>query len=325
MGHAVSSATLPVTVAEIRKEAIDIFSFRLVDPAGHDLPAWTPGAHIDVHIQPGLVRQYSICNGPGERASYTIAVKRQADSRGGSIAMDERIKPGDRLVVGVPVNGFPLDMSARHSVLVAGGIGITPLLSMARCLVAAGAPFQLHYVAHSADHAAFRDLLSRPDYAGKVQFHFALDRPRIQRCAELAVSQRPDGSQLYICGPSPFMSQVMSVAVQRWPPEAVHVELFTADQHRLAAPGNEFEVTLARHGGSFAVPKDKTIEHVLADNGIEVEVSCEEGVCGTCVTRVLAGIPDHRDTFLTDAEKASNKMMAICVSRAKTATLLLDL
>jgi vanillate O-demethylase ferredoxin subunit len=320
-----SSATLEVTVEEIRKEAVDIFSFRLVDPAGRDLPASTPGAHVDVYIEPGLVRQYSLCNGPEERASYTIAVKRQPDSRGGSAWMDERVKPGDRLTIGAPVNHFPLDLTSPHSILIAGGVGITPLLSMSRYLLAEGAAFELHYFAHSAEQAAFRDRLSQPDYAGKVEFHFALGRPDIQQWAARALSQRPVGGQLYVCGPLPFMSMVESTAAPHWPPGSMHAEYFTADQQRLAAPGDEFDVILARHGGSFIIPKDKTIEHVLTDNGIEVEVSCEEGVCGTCVTKVIEGIPDHRDTFLTNAEKASNAMMTICVSRAKTRTLVLDL
>ena len=320
-----ASATLQVWVDEIRKEAIDVFSFRLVDPAGHDLPASTPGSHIDVYIQPGLVRQYSLCNGPEERASYTIAVKRQPDSRGGSIAMDERVKRGDRLTIGVPVNHFPLDLTSPQTVLIAGGIGITPLLSMARYLLAARARFQLHYFAHSAAQAAFHDLLSHPDYAGKVQFHFALRHPDIQQCVARALAQRPERGQLYVCGPLPFMSLVEAAAAPHWPPDSVRAEYFTADQQRLAAPGGAFEVILARHGRSFVVPRDKTVEQVLTDNGIKVEVSCEEGVCGTCVTRVLAGIPDHRDTFLTDAEKASNTMMTICVSRAKTRSLVLDL
>ena len=324
METAVDPAMFQVRVEEIRKEAIDVFSFRLIEPAGRSLPEATPGSHIDVHIQPGLTRQYSLCNGPEERASYTIAVKRQPNSRGGSKAMDEQIKPGDYLAISAPVNNFPLDTSAQHTVLIAGGIGIAPLLSMARHLTAAGAPFQLHYFAHSADHAAFHDLLSRPDYARNAQFHFALDRPGILRCAELAVSQRP-GGQLYVCGPLPFMSLVTSAAAPHWLPGSVHVELFTADQRRLAAPGEAFEVTLARQGRSFMVPEGKTIEHVLTDNGVEVEVSCEEGVCGTCVTRILEGIPDHRDTCLTDAEKASNTVMTICVSRAKTRSLVLDL
>ena len=314
--------TLSVLVARKRREAVDIASFRLVDPSGAPLPPFTPGAHIDVHIRPGLVRQYSLHNGSDTGDGYEIAVKREPDSRGGSAAM-HALEEGGLLSISAPRNNFPLDPAARHATLVAGGIGITPILGMARHLQAAGTPFTLHYFTRSADHTAFLDVLSAPDYAGRLQLHHALDPDAVAAYLGRELRERPAGGHLYMCGPRPFMDLVKAAA-SAWPQDAVHLEHFGADPLQAAGLQDSFQVTLARSGGTYLVPEGKSIVEVLSGHGVEVEVSCEQGICGTCLTRVLDGEPDHRDMFLTEDEKAAGDRMTLCVSRAKSRMLVLD-
>lgn len=320
-----TSKTLTVRVERIRQEAVDIVSFELVDPAGGRLPDFTPGSHVDVHPGPDLVRQYSLCNGPGETDRYLISVKREPQSRGGSIAMHERVKEGDVLTISAPRNNFPLDTGASHSVLIAGGIGVTPILSMARHLLAAKASFQLLYFTRSIKHAAFHDLLSAPEFHGKVHFHYALEPEAIRSYLRRFLWDRKEGAQLYLCGPKPFMDLVEETAAPTWPPQAVHVEYFSADPEALAGPSDEFEVALAQSGGTYTIPEGKSIVEVLAEQGISIETSCEQGICGTCLTGVLEGVPDHRDMYLTDEEKAACDKMTPCVSRARNRKLVLDL
>ena len=316
---------LTVTVRAVRDEAADVRSFELASADGAALPPFTAGAHIDVHVAPGLVRQYSLCNDPRETDRYVIAVKREPASRGGSQAMHERVRAGDRLTIGAPRNNFALASGAAHHLLFAGGIGITPLLAMARHLLAAGASFQLVYFSRSIAHTAFHDLLSRPEYRGRVAFHYALEPEQVRAYVRKLLWHRPKDAHLYLCGPRPFMDLVETTAASTWPPEAVHLEYFAADPAALGGPREHFVVKLARHGGEFEIPDGRTIIEVLAEKGIVVDTSCEQGVCGTCITGVLEGEPDHRDVFLTDAEKRAGDRMTVCVSRAKTPRLVLDL
>lgn len=317
--------TLTVRVAEKRSEAIDVSSFRLVDPSDAPLPAFSPGAHIDVHVEPGLIRQYSLCNDVREDDHYLIAVKREPASRGGSVGMHDRVEVGSLLTIGRPRNNFPLDEKAKHTILVAGGIGITPMLSMAQHLKATDASFELHYFTRSIAHTAFHKLLSAPEYASRLHFHYALEPDAVQQYLRRVLWQRPDGGHLYQCGPRPLMDMVEATAAATWPPDAVHLEYFGADPRSLAGPQDAFDVTLARTGGTYPVPEGKSIVAVLAEHGVHVEVSCEQGICGTCLTGVLDGEPDHRDMFLTDGEKAACDKMTVCVSRAKSRVLVLDL
>ncbi|CAG0952464.1 vanillate monooxygenase ferredoxin subunit [Burkholderiales bacterium] len=316
---------LTVTVAAIRDEAIDVRSFELRPARGASLPPYAPGSHIDVHPAPGIVRQYSLCGDPRDAGRYLIAVKREAASRGGSAAMHERVREGQELTIGAPRNNFALVAGASHHLLVAGGIGITPLLGMARHLVATGESFQLLCFSRSIAHTAFRDLLSGDDYRGKVGFHYALEPDQVRAYLRKLLWIRPAGAHLYLCGPRPFMDLVEATAAPTWAPDAVHLEYFAADPASLSGPRPAFVVKLARHGGEFEVPEGRSIIEVLAENGVTVETSCEQGVCGTCVTGVLEGEPDHRDIFFTDAEKRANDRMTVCVSRAKGARLVLDL
>jgi len=316
---------LTVTVRAVRDEAADVRSFELVSADGGALPPFTAGAHVDVHVAPGLVRQYSLCNDPRETDRYLIAVKCEPASRGGSKAMHERVRAGDRLTIGAPRNNFALAGGAAHHLLFAGGIGITPLLAMARHLLAAGTSFELVYFSRSIAHMAFHDLLSSPEYRGRVAFHYALEPEQVRAYVRKLLWHRPENAHLYLCGPRAFMDLVETTAAPTWPPEAVHLEYFAADPAALGGPREHFVVKLARHGGEFEIPAGRTIIEVLAENGIVVETSCEQGVCGTCITGVLEGEPDHRDVFLTDAEKGAGDRMTVCVSRAKTPRLVLDL
>ncbi len=315
---------LSVRINKKQMEAQDIASFELVSADGKPLPSFTPGAHIDVHVA-GLVRQYSLCNAPADGARYLIAVKREAESRGGSRAMHENLNEGDLITVGEPRNNFQLDLSARHSVLMAGGIGVTPMLSMALHLLATGASFELHYFTRSIAHTAFHALLSGPDFKGKVDFHYALEPERLRTSLHKLLWQRPEGGQLYLCGPRPFMDLVEASAAPGWPPDAVHLEYFSADPESLSGSQESFQVRLARSGGTYDIPAGKTIVQALAEQGVNVATACEQGVCGTCLTGVLEGIPDHRDAFLDDAERSAGDKMLLCVSRAKTPLLVLDL
>jgi vanillate O-demethylase ferredoxin subunit len=196
---------------------------------------------------------------------------------------------------------------------------------MARHLLAAGREFQLLYFARSIEYTAFHDVLSAPEFQGKVHFHYALDPEGVRAYLRKLLWHRPEGAQLYLCGPKPFMDLVEETAVTTWPPESVHLEYFSADPNALAGPRSEFEVSLARSGGTYTIPEDKSIVEVLGENGITIEVSCEQGICGTCLTGVLQGVPDHRDMYMTEEEHAACDKMTPCVSRAKTQKLVLDL
>jgi vanillate O-demethylase ferredoxin subunit len=317
--------TIQVQLKRVTHEASDIKAFELGYADGSCLPSFLPGSHIDVHVGDGLVRQYSLCNGPDDTCSYLIAVKKEAASRGGSRGMHERIKVGDTLAISLPRNNFELAPHAARHLLVGGGIGITPLLSMARHLLASASEFQMHYFGRSVEHAAFHALLSSPEFAGRVVFHLGLDADAVRAALHDLLAQRPQDAHLYLCGPAPFMDQVRAQAAPAWPDDAVHLEYFAADQALLAGPAEGFEVTLARSGGTYAVPESESIVAVLARHGIEVPVSCEQGVCGTCITAVLDGVPDHRDMFLSETEKKSCTQMALCVSRALGPKLVLDL
>ncbi|HEX7402435.1 MAG TPA: PepSY domain-containing protein, partial [Usitatibacter sp.] len=316
---------MQVRVLSIRDETEEIKSFRLAPLEGKSLPAFTPGSHISVQIPDGLTRQYSLCNGPGEKDAYHIAIKREAQSRGGSRAMHERVTEGETLVITAPRNHFPLAKSAKHHLLLAGGIGVTPILSMARHLQDSGASFELQYFTRSIKHTAFHEALSAPEFLGKVNFHYALDPESLRIYLHKLLHERPPGAHLYACGPRPFMSLVEDIATAAWPPEAVHMEFFAADPLASSGPRLPFEVELARSQKVYTVPAEKTLLEVLAEQGMQVMNSCSQGVCGTCITGVLSGTPDHRDAFLSEKERKACDKMLVCVSRAKGERLVLDL
>ncbi len=316
---------LMMRVHRIADEAQDIRSFELVDESGGPLPGFTPGAHIDLHLGAGLIRQYSLCNGPEQSDSYTIAVKREVQSRGGSSAMHDRLRVGDRIGVTGPRNHFPLAADAKEHLLLAGGIGVTPLLSMARHLHAAGEPFRLEYFTRSASHTAFGELLSGPEFADRVTLHHGVEPAEMAAYLQERLTWRPDGRHVYACGPRPFMQLVEQTAAQSYPPDAVHLEHFQADPSLDSVPRERFTIRLARSGREMEVPEGESIVDVLTRHGVRVEVMCQQGICGTCLTGVVEGVPDHRDAFLNEAEKAANNRMLLCCSRARSQRLVLDL
>ena len=323
-GNPVKAKLFPVRVNKITAEAADIRAFEFVSVNGV-LPRFTPGAHINVKIEEGLVRQYSLCNDAQETSRYLIAVKRAPDSRGGSQTMHERVAVGDILSISAPLNHFPLQPRATHHLLVAGGIGVTPLIAMARELRSSGASFELQYFARSIEHTAFHEMLSGPEFRGKVTFHYAVEPERLHEYLHKVLWQHRAGAHMYLCGPRPFMDLVEDIAAATWPPESIHIEHFGADPMASAGPREAFDITLARSGGTYTVPADMSIAAVLAENGIANVTSCEQGVCGTCLTGLLKGTPDHRDAFLTDGERKSCDKIMVCVSRARGGGLVLDI
>jgi vanillate monooxygenase ferredoxin subunit len=321
-----SPAGLQVVVRSAQLVARDVRQIQLARTDASAMPSFTPGVHADLRLGPGLVRQYSLCGEMDDASSYTVAVKLEPQSRGGSRMVHEHLQPGMQLEISLPRNNFPLDVDAPYSVLVAGGIGITPLVSMARALARRGRQFELHYFARSREHAAFVELLQSKNFGPHSRFHFGLDHEHTAACLRDVLANRHAGAQLYLCGPRAFMDTVREAAAARgWPPDSVHLEYFSAGELAAHTGSQEVQVTLVRAGRTIAVPAGIPIIDALRRAGVNVETSCEQGVCGTCVTKVLDGIPEHHDVFLTDAEKASGHCMAICVSRAITPHLVLDL
>ena len=319
-----NSAPLLLEVADKRCVAEDVVAFTLRSPAEGPLPPMSPGAHIDVHLPNGLIRQYSLCNGPGDDGAYTIAVKREPVSRGGSVAMHDAVQPGDRIHVSLPKNNFALDAVAQRRLLIAGGIGITPVLSMARHLAARGDDFHLHYFCRSRIHAAFVDEIER-EFVGRWTLHAGLAPDGTRNTVEQVLAQRDAGTHVYTCGPLPLMQLVEFLGpAAGWPSECMHFEYFKSAAP-VEAGGMPFDLTLSRSGRTVQVPADKTIVEVLRSIDIAVETNCEQGVCGTCVCTVVDGTPDHRDQYLSAAEKATNMQMLPCVSRSRSPTLALDL
>ncbi|WP_175943562.1 PDR/VanB family oxidoreductase [Burkholderia pyrrocinia] len=314
--------------------AQDIRCFRVSRVDGQPFDAYEPGAHIDVTAPSGITRQYSLCGNPDERGSYLFAVKKEAQSRGGSRSLHDDVTVGAELTIGAPRNLFRLTDDASEHVLIAAGIGITPLLSMAYALHKRGACYRLHYFARSREHAAFVDELLAEPFASHVTFHYGVEpdalATELRRCVE-SIDVR---AHVYTCGPGPFMDAVVAAAATRIPEDSIHLERFAAaaatadanaDANASTGPANGFEVRLQRSGQSVHVTPDTSIVDALARIGIEVDTSCGEGVCGTCMVPVIDGEPDHRDHCLSKAERASNTVICCCVSRARSAVLVLDL
>lgn len=311
-------------VAAKTLEAEDVFGFELVDPDSGPLPAFSAGSHVDVEVAAGLVRQYSLCNPPHETHRYQIAVLREPQSRGGSVGMTDRVGFGDTLRVSEPRNHFALEPGAERVVLLAGGIGITPILCMAERLAHTAIPFELHYCVRSPKRAAFYSRLKQSDFSSRVHFHFDDADSRIDLGATLAAHGPKD--QLYVCGPKGFIDAVLKTAgAAGWAPDQLHREFFTPAEDLVRADDAGFEVEIASTGKRIPVAAGQTVLDALTANGVVLDVSCEQGVCGTCVTRVLQGVPDHRDMFLSDAEHARNDQFTPCCSRSKTDLLVLDL
>ncbi|WP_160287097.1 PDR/VanB family oxidoreductase [Pseudomonas knackmussii] len=315
---------MKVRIQSIVDEALDIRSFRLVRSDGQPFDAYEPGAHVDVTGPTGVTRQYSLCSPPDDRGAYLVAVKKEAASRGGSSALHD-VEEGAELDIGAPRNLFRLAPEAREHVMFAAGIGVTPLLSMAYKLNAKGEPYLLHYFARSPEHAAFVELLSGPAFAGKVQFHYGVEPVDLEAALVACLESASAAAHVYTCGPAPFMNKVVDVAKRSRSEDAIHLEHFQADPAANSAPAGSFEVELANSGVVLHVPADSSLVDVLQAHGCDIDTECREGICGTCIVEVLEGEPEHRDNCLSTKEKASNKQICACVSRAKSARLVLDL
>lgn len=317
---------LTVRVGQRRIETPDVVALDLVSTDQRELPPFSAGAHIDVEIRPGLVRQYSLCNNPAERNSYRIGVLNAANSRGGSAAMHALVV-GDLIRISEPRNLFPLDSGNSFSVLLAGGIGITPILCMAERLLQTGAGFNLHYFTKSRKRTPFLDHILNSSMMTRTSFHFDDDMPEARFDLDNALKESPSGSHLYICGPPGFIEWAISSATRVGiPNKQVHREYFApSDREVNAVPDSEFQIKIASSGKVINVDRGKTVLDALRESGIEVPRSCEQGICGTCLTRVLSGSPDHRDFILTASEREANNVFAPCCSRSLSAQLVIDL
>lgn len=315
---------IEVTVAAKTTLTNDIVGIELVKTNGDALPAFTAGSHVDVHLTGDLIRQYSLWNNPTETHRYCLGVLNEDGGRGGS-AQVHKLDTGSVLKISAPRNNFALSADAKHTLLMAGGIGITPILSMAQTLHDQGADFVMHYCARSSGRMAFQDKISDSDFADKVHFHFD-DGEDAQKFNMDELSKIPEGgTHLYVCGPTGFMDAVLACAKDAWSAVQLHREYFSADVAETDGSDSAFQIQLSSTGAILDVPADKSIVEVLAEVGIEIPTSCEQGICGTCITPVLQGTPDHRDLVLTEEEHIDNDQMTLCCSRALADLLVLDL
>jgi ferredoxin-NADP reductase len=315
---------IDVIVSEVGSETAQIRTIRLCPPHGGTLPEWEPGAHIKVQLPDGDTRSYSLVNLSTAPAalpdSYLLGVRLEDPSKGGSRFM-HGLKAGDRLSVLAPTNNFRLEACSGRVTLIAGGIGVTPIASMITRLVADGRPFQAFYAGRSADQLAFHAELAV--LAGdRLRFHYD-DRAGVFDVQPVMASLAAD-EPVYVCGPRPMIDAAIAQAVALgWPPGRLRFEIFAAAEPQ--AGDTAFEVVLSSSGQSFTIPADKSILDVLIEAGVDPMHDCKRGDCGICQTTVLEGTPDHRDFVLSDAERTTGKLMQICVSRAKTPRLVLDL
>lgn len=323
------SATSPVVrehegdlvVESVDVVAEDVVALTLVDPDGSPLPPWTPGAHVDLLLQEGLVRQYSLCSDPADSRVIRVGVLKAPESRGGSAFVHERLVAGSTVRVRGPRNHFPLVSSPRY-IFIGGGIGITPMLPMVAEAEAAGADWHLHYGGRSRSSMGFVDELAQygdkvtlvpQDEAGVLDLELILGEPR-------------DDTLVYVCGPEGLLGAVEARCGESWPDGALHLERFAAKEIEAPSGGERsFEVELAATGITLTVPPDRSVFDVIQDAGISVMGSCHEGICGTCEQVVLEGQIDHRDSVLSESEQAANDAMMICVSRCTSDRLVLDL
>jgi ferredoxin-NADP reductase len=317
---AAQGGRLPVRLQSVSYVTRDIQVFEFVSPDGATLPAATAGAHVDVHLANGITRSYSLLHADVSPERYLVGVKRDPNSRGGSRYMHEQLRVGALLELSGPRNHFPLVEDAAHAVLIAGGIGITPILCMAERLEALGASFELWYASRSRADLGFLPALAR--FGERVRLHVDEEAGTVLDLGAV-VAAAPEGSHFYCCGPAPMLAAYEAATADR-APETVHLERFGASQP-VATGGDGFVVQLARSGVELRVPAGATILQVLQENGVAVDSSCEAGICGCCEVAVLEGEVDHRDEVLTAAQRASNTSMMVCCSRAKCERLVLDL
>lgn len=315
---------LEVQVIEKRLRSKNVVSVDLQATHGAKLPEFEAGAHIDLHLQNGLVRQYSLFHSPSQHDCYRIAVQLAEDSRGGSDWVHRQLQVGDIISISEPKNIFRLEQLADQHILFAGGIGITPLLSMAEVLNETNQNFQLHYSAKSKAQAAFINEISASNWADHAQFYFSDQGTRVN-AGDIFAGLNPQ-THVYVCGPERYIDYIMESAYKAgWPDSQVHREFFQVSINTDNSENSAFELHLSLSGLTIDVPADSTVLEALTNAGIDVPFSCEQGVCGTCVTPVLDGVPEHRDQYLTNEEKACNREFLPCCSRAKTPSLTIEI
>lgn len=322
-----AAATLEVVVRRVTLEAKGIHSYELVDPQRRDLPPFTAGAHIDIHLPNGLVRQYSLSNSPLEHHRYVIGVLRDPNSAGGSAAVHQ-LRVGDAVRISLPRNHFELHPGAGKSILLAGGIGVTPMKSMMHALHERGADYEFHYCCKGPEFAAFSEEMHTLIEQGRVHVHFDGGDPLNSFDIKAFLKDVPQGCHVYYCGPGGFMDACKAAAAH-WPSGTVHFEHFKAPASPAvpAAPGAEpadgFVARIASNGEEILVHNGQSLAEMLQNAGYPVETSCQSGLCGTCKVRYLEGEVDHQDYILDDAEKS--EYLTTCVSRATSRRLVLDL
>lgn len=315
--------SINVRITHRHDAAEGIVCLELAALNGAALPRFEPGAHVDVHLGSGLVRQYSLCNDPGERHRYRLGILLESQGRGGSAEIHRDFVAGKTVRISPPRNRFRLVAEATHSVLLAGGIGVTPLLAMAFWLSGADQSFELHYLSRSRSRAAFLEEITASRFAERAHVYFD-DGPESQRFDTAWHIPAPQaGMHLYVCGPKGFMDAMIGAARSKgWPEDRIHLEYFAIDVDKT---GGAFTVEARRSGKMLIVQPSQTIAEALMAADIDVPLSCESGICGTCLTAVIEGIPDHRDSYLTSAERAENRQMTVCCSRSLGETLVLDI
>jgi vanillate O-demethylase ferredoxin subunit len=312
---------MQLRVRSITYLAEAINGYELVDPRGRDLPRFAPGAHVELRAG-GFLRQYSLWNDPAERRRYCVAVLREAESRGGSRHLHENIRVGGIVEVSPPRNNFPLDPAGERHLLIAGGVGIAPIMSMVAELQRRRAEFEVHYCTRSPEETAFRTELAPLAAEGRLRFHHDGGDPARGLDIRATLREARQGTHLYLCGPAALM-KAATEAARNWPAGTVHCEYFTGVPEPRATEDRPFRIQLAKTGGDYEVGAGETIAEVLQRHGRAVRTSCELGYCGTCLTPYLEGEPDHRDQVLE--ENGRRRYLLICCSRAKTPVLVLDL
>jgi ferredoxin-NADP reductase len=319
-----AGVTVKARLERVVRETEDINLLEFRAAKGATLAPFSAGAHVDLHLANGLLRSYSLVNPPCERDRYVVAVKKEAGGRGGSRFIHEQLREGDLIAIDPPRNNFALREDAPRSILIAGGIGVTPLACMSHHLERLGQPWELHYAARDRSSAGLVPQLAA--FGEKVTFYFPTEfhpEPSARRIdiGEIVKSASPD-AHLYCCGPRRMLT-AFEEATAGYPSGQVHVEFFS-NSDALDTSGG-FEVVLAKSGETIEIPPGKTILDVLLARGFDAPFSCLEGVCSSCETRVIAGVPDHRDLILTSEERTAGDRIMICCSRSKSRTLILDL
>jgi ferredoxin-NADP reductase len=312
-------ATMRLLVDRVTWEAEDVVSVRLRDAGGADLPAWAPGAHLDLVLPSGLIRQYSLCGDPADRTSYLVAVLRERAGRGGSAEIHDTALVGRALEVRGPRNHFALEPAPAY-VFLAGGIGVTPLVAMARAAARSGTPWRLHYGGRNRQSMAFAGELTR--LPGGELIHAPQDEVGLLDLGAI-IAGAPPGAAIYACGPEGMLRAAQSAGDAAG--RTVTVERFASSGNTAQGATGAFEVDLCRSGIRLPVPADRSMLEVIRDVLPDVPYSCEEGYCGTCEVAVVDGVPDHRDDILTLDQRAAGDLVMICVSRSASPVLSLDL